>query len=190
MQDSSAHWFVIGLFWIAGMAAVKAWLARSRLAPRPPAQANQVAQPRAILALGIIGTAMFGLAWLASLVWPDDTVGPFTHAVFLTLTVLSLALIADHANARHTVDSAGMAYGRMLGQRGSLRWSEVERVGFNRRMNWYRLELACGATVRVSGTSMGLPAFARHVLEHVPAQRIDRPVLGMLALAAQGKVHP
>ncbi|MGZ8357936.1 MAG: PH domain-containing protein [Telluria sp.] len=174
------------LFWIAAMAFSMRWLGRQRLRARPPGESRQIVQPPGILAIGCVGTAFGCAIWTGSVVWPDDTVGVWTHLVFGGLTLLGLTLVADFFFARHSVDDEGMHYGRMLGQRGHFRWLDVEQVSFNKRMNWYRLTLRSGVTVRVSGTTMGLPAFSAHVLRHVPSKRIDSAVRIQLESSARG----
>lgn len=176
------------LFFTGAMAVFKRWMARQRL--RSPAEANQLANPPAILIVGLIGTVFFGVIFIASLLWPDGTENFLVHALFLGLFLLSIYLVAEYFLVHHHVDSQGMDCARLLGPRRRFAWADVERVDFNQSMNWYRLKLASGDTVRVSGAMMGLPIFARHVLDHVPQQRLDLQVRPMLDRAAIGELHP
>lgn len=174
------------LLWIVTMTFTMRWFARSRLRERPASEARTLRQPPAILIVASLCLAL-SVAMLAGSF--TESGGMMAFAVGCAMTLVSLYLIADYHRARHVVDEHGMAYGRALGKRSTLRWDEVRAVGFNKRMNWYRLTLESGVTVRVSGTQMGLPAFAAHVLRHVPAARIAPRVQAMLADAAQGKLH-
>lgn len=174
------------VFWIVCMTFMMRWFARSRLRERPASEARTLKQPTPLLIVGIVCLAMsIGMLFGSY----TDTGGPIPFVVGGAMTGLSLYLIGDYYLARHVVDDDGMAYGRTLGRRGYFRWSEVRRVAFNKRMNWYRLELDSGVMVRVTGMQMGLPAFAAHVLRHVPAARIDPRPRTMLENAAQGKLH-
>lgn len=174
------------VFWIVAMTFMMRWFARSRLRERPASQARELRQPPAILIVALLCLAM-SVAMLVGSFTASGGVIPF--AVGSAMTLLSLYLIADYYLARHGVDDQGMVYGRALGKGSTLRWDEVRRVGFNKRMNWYLLALESGATVRIYGTQMGLPEFAAHVLRHVPAARIEPRVHTMLEDAAQGKLH-
>jgi len=174
------------VFWIVAMTFMMRWFARSRLRERPASQARELRQPPAILIVALV-CLVISVAMLVGAFTATGGVIPFV--VGCAMTCLSLYLIADYYLARHVVDDHGMAYGRALGKGSTLRWDDVQRVAFNKRMNWYRLELESGATVRVYGTQMGLPEFATHVLRHVPQARIDPRVQAMLGDAARGKLH-
>jgi hypothetical protein len=176
--------------WIAAMAVTMRWLGRSRLRQRPCAQACQLTHPPGILLVGIVGTVFFVGCFVGALTWADASEPAWPYLIFAGLAVLSVYLVADYVNARHQIGDDGMQYGRALGQRGTFRWDEVERVGFNRRMNWYRITLRSGATVRISGTLMGLPEFARTVLRHVPAAQVDADTRTMLHDASNEQLHP
>ena len=174
------------LFWLIAMAFMTRWFARSRLRERPASEAREQRHPRPILIIGVICLAL-SVAMVIGSFTASGGVLPFV--VGSAMIVLSVYLIADYYFARHAVDELGMDYGRPSGQRGRFAWDEVRRVAFNKRMNWYRLELESGITVRVAGTQMGLPEFAAHVLRHVPAARIDPHVQTMLERASRGKLH-
>jgi len=176
------------LFFTGAMAVFKRSMARQRL--RSPAGSNQLANPPAILIVGLIGTVFFGGIFIASLLWPDGTENFLVHAVFFSVFLLSVYLVAEYFLVHHRVDGQGMDCARLFGSRHRFAWADVERVDFNQSMNWYRLKLASGDTVRVSGAMMGLPTFARHVLDHVPQHRLDLRVRPMLDQAAKGELHP
>jgi len=174
------------LFWIVAMAFMTRWFARSRLRERPATEARQQRHPLPILIVGLVCLAMSVAMVIGSF---SASGGAMPFVVGLAMIVLSVYLIADYYFARHVVDDQGMDYGRPSGKRSRFAWGDVRRVAFNKRMNWYRLELESGVTVRVAGTQMGLPEFATHVLRHVPAARIDPHVQTMLEKASHGKLH-
>lgn len=174
------------VFWIVAMTFMMRWFARSRLRDRPSSEARTLRQPTPLLIVGIACLAMsIGMLFGSY----TETGGPIPFVVGCAMTVLSLYLIGDYYLARHVIDDDGMAYGRTLGKRGYFRWSDVRRVAFNKRMNWYWLELESGVMVRVTGMQMGLPEFAAHVLRHVSAARIDPRAHDLLENAARGKLH-
>ena len=174
------------LFWIVAMAFMTRWFARSRLRERPAGEERMQRHPPAILVIALLCLAISVAMVIGSF---TATGGVLPFVVGSALIVLSVYLIADYFLARHVVDELGMEYGRPSGQRGRFAWNEVHRVAFNKRMNWYRLELASGVMVRIAGTQMGLPEFARHVLRHVPTAQIDPHVQTMLQDAGREKLH-
>jgi len=178
------------VFWVVAMTLMTRWMARSRLRDDIDGDGMQLRHPAPTLCIGLAATMFSVGVFMAAFTWAEDLAVLFAGVLFGTgMVALSLSLVADYYLARHRVDAHGMHYGRMSGQRSAFAWSEVQRVNFSEGMNWYRITLQSGATVRVSGLMMGLPVFASHVLEHVPANRIDATARGKLDDAAQGKLH-
>lgn len=128
MKDA---WWIPFAQWTLGavvMTAVMGWLSRSRLPPRPLAQARRLVRPRSTLVLGLVGVSFFGGIAVLSNVYANKTTTWRTTAIFVGFALMSAAMIADYFFARHQVSEAGMGYGRMLGARGYLRWSDLRRV--------------------------------------------------------------
>jgi hypothetical protein len=185
----NSNWLVQVVQWsVWGFAvtSVLGWVARSRHRARPDGDARRLAHPPSTLVIGILGIAIFGGAAIASNMWPNETVSVWTTLTFVGLALLSVPVLADYFFARHELSEEGMQYGRMTGQRGSFRWSEVSRVRYAMKMGWFKLELKSGASVRVSAMLMGLPEFASLVLSHVPATVIDEPTRAVLEATAAG----
>lgn len=115
----------------------------------------------------------FGIAVVSNTVGRNSTTTIWTTLSFVFFGMMSLPMVGDYLFARHTVSDTGLEYGRMFGQRGSLLWSDVERVKFSAAMKWFVLERRTGSPVRISAMLMGLPEFARVLLSRVPSQVID-----------------
>lgn len=180
-----------GLFWVVSMFVVTRWLGRSRLRARPPAESGNMVQPVGIVLLGLTLLLMMVGIMIGSFVWPDaDPMPLWAYLIVVVMIALSLYVIADYYFARHVISDAGMEYGRALGRRARFGWDEVRQVGFNKHMNWYLITLASGVPVRISVMLMGQPEFAKAVLRHVPAARIDATTRTMLYEASNGKLPP
>jgi hypothetical protein len=179
---SMVQWSV----WGVAMTLVMGWIARSRHRARPVDQATRLAHPPSTLIIGIVGVAFFAGTAIASNLWPNETVTVWTTLCFTGFALLSLPMVADYFFARHDVSDEGMQYGRMTGQRGALRWTEVRLVRYGSMMKWFKLELQSGTCVRVSAMLMGLPQFASLVLSHVQASAIDEPTRAVLEATAAG----
>lgn len=190
MDSSWISILVSIVFWFGAMAMMTRWMARSRLRPDADDDGMQLRHPLPTLVIGMAATLFSAGTFITAFTWAD---GPAMMAVAalagLSMLAVSLSLVADYYFARHRVDAQGMNYGRMSGQRGAFRWTEVKRVNFSEGMNWYWLTLESGVTVRISGLLTGLPVFAAHVIEHVPANRIDATARDKLDAAAQGRLH-
>jgi hypothetical protein len=168
------------------MTAVMGWLARTRSRPQPPHDSHTLAHPRSTLAIGLICGGFFLILAVWSALYPGTTGSPLISAFFLGFAALGIPLILDYRNARHTLTSDGLRYGKMLGAGGSLRWSEVRTVRYSEVAKWFRLELMDGRVVRISAMLRGLPEFAGAVLAQVPASAIDADTRAVLEATAKG----
>ncbi len=174
--------------WGIAMAAVMGWVARSRLRDRPASERCTLRHPLSTLVIGVVGAAFFfGIAVISNTVGKNPTATVWTTLLFAAFGLASLPIIADYFFARHRVSEQGMEYGRMFGQRGSLRWSDVRSVRFAPAMKWFVLETASGAKVRVSAMLLGLPEFAHFVLRHAPKEAIEPDTRAVLVETERGK---
>jgi hypothetical protein len=174
--------------WGIVMAIVMGWVARSRLRGRPLAERRTLRHPLSTLLIGIVvGVFFFGIAIISNTVGKNATTTLWTTSLFLAFGLASLPLIADYFFARHRVSEAGIEYGRMLGQRGSLLWTDVQRIRFAYVMKWFVLERRSGTPVRISAMHMGLPEFARLALLRAPAQSIDQETRIILEETRDGR---
>ena len=181
---SIVQWSLWGLV----MAAVMGWVGRSRLRKRPPEESQTLQHPLSTLAIGAVcGLFFFGIAIVSNTIGknPTSTIG--TTLVFVFFGAMSLPMVCDYFFARHEVSEAGINYGRMLGQRGVLPWSDVQHVRYAPVMKWFVLKQANGRPVRVSAMLMGLPEFASQLLAHVPQERIELQTRGVLEQTREGK---
>jgi hypothetical protein len=178
------------VFWLVSMMLFRRWMHRARLRSQPPCAAGTLSQPPEVLAIGAVVAIMFSVITVICVDRPDAATMDWPALFLLAPALLGLWLVADYVFARHTMDGAGMEYGRIFGRNGRFVWRDVDRVGFSQWTGGYWLTLASGEKVRIGGTMTGQPAFASHVLQHVPMPRIDADVSKMLAAAAQGKLHP
>jgi len=174
--------------WGLGMAVVIGWVAKSRLRERPESERYTLRHPVSTLAIGVVGAAFFfGIAVVSNTIGKNPTATVWTTLSFVAFGLASVPMIADYFFARHRVSERGIEYGRMFGHRGSLRWSEVQKVRFAPLMKWFVLEAASGAKVRVSAMLVGLPEFARFVLLHVSKEAIDPDTQAVLLETEQGR---
>lgn len=137
-----------------------------------------------VLILGLSSNILFfGLAILSNTWLKNNTTTIWSTMIFVGFGSLGIPFIADYFFARHRVNEKGIDYGSMLGFRGRMDWSEVERISFSPNMGWLVLHSQSGRRARVSILLSGLKEFARLVLDHVPRERIDREVCLMLMQA-------
>ena len=174
---------------VLAMTILMGWVARSRLRDRPEADRHLLRHPASTLILGIVGAVLFfGAAIVSNTVGKNSTSTIWTTLTFVGLGFASSLAIADYFRARHRVSDSGIDFGRMLGERGRLRWADVRRVYFASFLKWFVLEGRSGTKVRVSFMLLGLPEFARLVLQHVPREVIEPDTLDLLQAAEQGQL--
>ena len=176
--------------WAIVMTAVMAWLARSRLKPRPPADSGRLYHPTSTLIVGLVSFVFFAGIAVISNVYANRTTTWWTTAIFVGFAVMSVPIMLDYFLARHTVSDEGLSYSRMLRRRGYLRWSELHRVHYAPVLKWFRLETREGKVARISAMLVGLPEFAQVLLRRAPPGTIDDETVQVLRATAAGDLPP
>jgi hypothetical protein len=172
--------------WLAVMAMVMGWLARNRLRARPAADARRLVHPLSTLIVGLVAFAFFaGLAVVSNVV-PNKTTTWWTTAVFVGFALLALPLVSGFFLEQHDVSDQGLAGRTFAGVRKHVRWSDLSTVRYAASMKWFRLETRSGRVARISVMLMGLPEFARLLLQHAPKDAIDAETLNVLQETAAG----
>lgn len=173
--------------WAIVMTAVMAWLARSRLKPRPPGDSGRLYHPPSTLIVGLASFVFFAGIAVISNVYANRTTTWWTTAIFVGFAVMSVPIMLDYFLARHAVTDEGLSYASMLRGRGYLRWSELHRVRYAPVMKWFRLETREGKVARISAMLVGLPEFAQVLLRRAPPGVIDDETAQVLRATAAGK---
>jgi hypothetical protein len=167
---------------------VMAWLTRARdEATATAGGANTVLPPKPLLIFGLIGTGFFVVAAIACAFSNEGRRNPALPFLFVALSLLGAPFIAEYRNARHRVLVNGLRYGRMFGKGGLMRWKEVTAAEYSPHAKWFRLVSTSGEVARISAAAIGLPTFARTVLDNVPAQSIDAKSRAIFEQTAGGR---
>ena len=192
MLPDNSSWgsFVQWGVWGIVMAAVMAWIARSRLRTRPESNARRLVHPPSTLVIGLVCFLFFGAIAVISNVLANNTTTWWTTTVFIGFALVSLLIVADYFVARHEVSEEGMSYGRLLGSRRFLKWSDLRFVRYAPVMKWFRLETRSGDVARISAMLIGLPEFARLILANAPTEAIEPGTLPILQATADGSPPP
>ena len=168
------------------MTLVGVWLARSRNRPRPDHEALVLKHPLSTLIIGVVCSGFFAAIAILSNVYANPMTTIVTTSVFVGFALMGLPLIADYRFARHVLTSDGIHFGRMSGARGYLVWADVSRVTYSTSIKWFRIETRSGTVARFSVMLMGLPEFAKAILENVDGPAIDRGSREVLRSTAAG----
>jgi hypothetical protein len=155
------------------MSLIMAWVARSRMRPRPAVCDQQLRHPASTLIIGLAGFLLFAAIAVISNVFANKTTSWWTTAIFVGFALLALPVVGDYFAARYEVSREGLRYGRLIGVGGFLRWDELRSARFSSGMKWFRLESQSGTVVRVSVMLMGLPVFAQMLLANARSEAID-----------------
>jgi hypothetical protein len=172
--------------WGVVMALVMGWLGRSRLRRQVQTESGVLRHPRSTLIIGILCFGFFTALTVLSNMFPNNTATWWTTAIFVGFALMSAPMVIEFFVVRHKVSDEGLAYRKLSGQRGFLRWSELRTVRYGAGMKWFRLETHDGVVVRISAMLMGLPEFARALLRGAPTASIDSAALPILEETAEG----
>jgi hypothetical protein len=172
--------------WGVVMSLVMGWLGKSRFRVRPTSDARRLYNPPSTLIVGALCFLLFaGLAVVSNVV-PNKTSTWWTTLIFAGFAMLSLPIVVSYFAADYRVSEDGLDYRTFFGTKKYLRWSELGDVRYATGMKWFRLETHSGVLARVSVMLMGLPEFARLLLEHTPHDVIESGALLILQETAKG----
>lgn len=183
MLATVVQWTIWGIL----MMIVVGWLAKSRLRQRPRSEARKLVHPRSTLITGVALFPLFVGFMILSIAATDGTTRVLLTLLWGVFAALPLLMLADYFFARHEVSEEGMDFADIIGRRRTLEWADVVRVRYAPMMMWFRIETRSGQVARISVMLMGLPEFARLVLEHVPPQAMEADTLPVLRATAAGK---
>jgi Bacterial PH domain len=168
------------------MSLVMAWLARSRLRRRPISESRRLAHPPSTLITGLVGFVLFAGLAVASRVLPDKTETWWITSIFVGFALLAGVVLLDYYMANHEVSQDGLAYRKLLGTRKYLRWCDLRDVRYSPAMKWFRLQTRSGDVARITVLLMGLPEFARLLLDGASEGAIESNTLPVLQATAEG----
>jgi len=182
-------WWITPLqwtLWLIVMSIVMGWLNRSRFRARPASQANRLAHPPSTLIIGLPCFALFAGLAVVSNVIPNKTTTWWTTSVFVGFALLSAPMVSGFFLEEYEVSEEGIAGRSFTGVRKYLRWSDLRAVRYAPLMKWFRLETQSGTAARISVMLIGLPEFARSLLQGAPHGVIDARTLVVLRATAAG----
>jgi len=186
---SDRPWWITVLqwtLWALAMVLVMRWLGKARFRKRSDHDARRLAHPASTLIIGLVCFGFFAGIAIVSNVIPNKTTTWWTTAVFVGFALMSVPMISDYFLARHEVTDEGLKYRTMFGASRYVRWADLQHVHYAPVMKWFRLQTNTGVVARVSVMLMGLPEFARLLLEHAPAGAIAPETLPVLQATADG----
>lgn len=102
---------------------------RSRLKPRHKEELGTLRHPKTTLTMGVLCSVFFAALTVLSGLSADWWVTAF----FAGFAAMSTSMILDYFMARHRVTEDGMAYRKLLGKTGFLRWSDLKKVRYGPR---------------------------------------------------------
>jgi hypothetical protein len=174
--------------WGLLMSLVMGWLSKRRFRARPTPDARRLAHPSSTLIMGLMCFVFFGgIAGVSNIVFPNRTTTWWTTSIFVGFALLSALMIIDYFMVKHQAAEDGLAYRKLVGTRKYLRWSDLCDVRYAPVLKWFRLETRSGDVARISVMLMGLPEFARLLLEEAPEDAVDSGTLRILQATAEGK---
>ena len=182
-------WWITPLqwtLWAVIMSIVMGWLGRSRFRARPASQANRLVHPLSTLIIGLLCFAFFAGLAIVSNVIPNKTTTWWTTSVFVGFALLSAPMVTAFFLEEYEVSNEGIAGRSFTGVRKYLRWSDLRAVRYASSMKWFRLETQSGTVARISVMLMGLPDFARLLLQRASPGVIDAGTTEVLQDTAAG----
>jgi hypothetical protein len=190
MHNGLSGSFVQWIVWAIAMSLTMRWIARSRYKRHAVSEAHRLVHSHSTFVVGLLGFCFFlGLAIISN-IYKNPTVTIWTTLAFVGFSLLFLAVVYAYFRDWHLVSDEGMSYARFLRRRGTLKWSDVTRVRYSARLNWFSIRTKAGAAAHVSNILNGLPEFAELVLAHVSPVAIGPKTRHILEATAAGELPP
>ena len=168
------------------MLIIAGWLGKSRFRARPASEAARLVYPSSTLIIGLICFAFFAGLAIVSNVFRNPTTTWWTTAVFIGFALMSLPMVSGFFLEEYEVSEDALSGRNFAGARKHLRWSDLRAGRYIPLMKWFRLETQSGNVARVPVMLMGLPEFARLLLQNAPQAAIDAGSLDVLRATAAG----
>ncbi|NOT24967.1 MAG: PH domain-containing protein [Acidobacteria bacterium] len=172
--------------WAIVMTVVMGWLARSRFPRKRLDNPGALRHPTSTLVMGVVCFCFLGALSVISATTTNKTATWWTTTIFAGFAASSLVLILDYFMARHQVSNEGLAYRKLLGKTGFVKWTELKKVRYASALKWFRIETTSGEVVRVSAMLMGLPEFAEALLRSAPLESMNLETRQILRATAEG----
>jgi len=186
---SDRPWWAIAMqwtLWAIVMTIVMGWLAKSRFRQRRADELGTLRHPKSTLIMGLVCFVFFAALTVITVVTDNKTATWWTTAIFAVLAGMSAPPVLDYFMARHRVSGEGLQYRKLLGQSGFVEWASLRNIRYNFMMKWFRLETTSGQVVRISVMLMGLPEFARALLDGASDESMDEVTRKLLLATAKG----
>lgn len=176
--------FVFKAIYFLVAAAVIKLIGKGRLRKRPEHVAHIVVHP--------LSTALMGIAWSA--LWWTCTAIASTSPSEPSWVIFAgfgfgmpgLLLILSFFISKYELNTQGLTYRRIFGQRGTVLWSDVVRVWYSTMRMSFVLDIRDGSRVHISALMLGLPKFADMALSNVSPFAIDETIRATLEATAAG----
>jgi len=172
------------------MSLVMGWLGRSRLRARPASEARRLVYPLGTLIVGLICFVGFASVAIHTNVFPNKTVTWWTTTGFVGFALVGLFVMSQYFVEKYEVSEEGLSGRNAFGIRKRSEWSDLRAVRYAAGMKWFRLETRSGSVVRISAGFMGLPEFARLLLQNAAEGTIDAKTMDVLRATAGGQPPP
>lgn len=189
MEDKD--WLFTVLQWVLTgilISVLVGWLSKSRLRARPASEARRLVYPASFLIIGIVSFAVCAGFAVVSNIYSNETTTWWTTAIFVGFAILSASMVLVFFWERYELSDEGLAGRDVRGVRRCIRWSELRSVRYVSSKKSFRLETRSGRVMRVSASLMGLPEFARILLQSAPAVAIETQTLDVLRATAAGEL--
>ena len=167
------------------IALVNGVVRRFHRAPEP----GQLRYAWSVMSNGVASFLFFSGIALVSSLYGNHSATIWTTVLFLGFAAMGLRAMTRYVFGAGEFTADGISYRHMIVQRGFLPWREVTTVRYGGMTPGFALSSETHRAVRISVQLLGLPAFARAVLEHVSPVAIDADTRQLLSAIVQGDME-
>ncbi len=191
-MNEPLFWTLIVQWVVCGIVYTVIAIVLSSMRDRRPTAADSTVLrlPHAYAAAGLFGAVFFLGSLALSYAYGAEWRHTLTDLVFLLFAAIMVWLLVDYALTRFDIDDTGLSFPTVFRGRRTVLWSQVREVRYSMIMQCFRLRTTDDAVARIPVTALGLPAFARQVLRHTPAEAFDATTRMRLENIVAGRMPP
>lgn len=179
-------WFIQSALSALMMAGVAAWISKARKKSVVSGGELVMRFPRSAMVLALFCVIVSAGLVALTFVVPRQNAPWWAVAGFGIAALASIHFLVDTWVGRYHLTPEGMRYVSVFRGERLFRWDEIKSFSYSTGLHWFVLRNSRGDVARISVMMIGLPAFARLLMERARNVDIDPASIPILKQTASG----
>jgi hypothetical protein len=173
--------------WAFTMAGIAFWISKARRKSALSGGELVMKYPFFAMVLAFICVIISGGLVALTFVVASQNAPWWTTAIFGVMFLGSVHFVVECFVAKYHLSPDGLRYVSVFTGERHFRWDELKSLKYADSMKWFVLKNSRGEVARISVMMIGLPAFARLLMERARHVDIEPATIPILRKTAQGE---